>query len=71
MITGFVGGHVVSSIGAPIAVADSLAPARRHEAWLRPFGLVLMVLLWALGAATVVADTLHEETFGSLWGKAL
>lgn len=63
MLAGFVGGHVVGSIGAPIAVAESLVPGRAHITWLRPFEMVVAAVLWAVGAGIVLADTLHEETF--------
>ncbi|ONH32805.1 hypothetical protein [Pseudofrankia asymbiotica] len=53
----FVIGHVVWSIGVPVAFAESLAPARlRHQPWLRRPGLVGCGLLYLGGAALIHAD---------------
>jgi hypothetical protein len=63
MILGFVGGHVVGSISAPIAVAEALFPGRAREPWLGRNGLVCAVVLWGIGAAVVLADSLSHESF--------
>jgi len=54
---GWIGNHVVLSIGAPIAVVESLvAPERRHRPWLRRRGLCGAAALFLLGAWIVFAD---------------
>ncbi len=63
MTLGFVGGHLVGSICAPIAVAESMVPQRSTRPWLGRPGLVTMALLWAAGAGFVLADTLSSESF--------
>ncbi|MBL7496954.1 hypothetical protein I6A84_10475 [Frankia sp. CNm7] len=53
----FVGGHVVWSIGVPVALAEALAPARlRHRPWLGRPGLVGAGLLYLGGAALIHGD---------------
>jgi len=59
----FLAGHAIGSICAPIALAEALAPGRSTEPWLRTRWLVVMAVLWAAGAALVLADTLSTETF--------
>lgn len=63
MILGFVGGHIVGSISAPIALAEAMFPDRAREPWLGPLAVVGVAALWALGAWAVLADALHNETF--------
>lgn len=63
MILGFIGGHLVGSISAPIAVAEGLFPARAAEPWLGRAGLVGMAALWGIGAAVVLTDSLGHESF--------
>jgi hypothetical protein len=63
MITGFVGGHLVGSISAPIAVTEALFPARAHEPWLPRYALVIVAALWGLGAAVVLSDSLDHGSF--------
>lgn len=63
MILGFVGGHIVGSISAPIALAEAMFPDRAREPWLGPLGLVGAAVLWAIGASVVLADSLHNESF--------
>lgn len=63
MICGFLGTHLVGTICAPIALAESVFPQRRPRPWLGLPGIVVMLLLWAGGAAVVLSDTLAEETF--------
>lgn len=50
----FVGGHVILSIGSPIAMVETLTPGRRHELWLGPVVvwvvLVLVVSAFVVGA---------------------
>ena len=63
MTLGFVGGHLVGSICAPIALAESMVPERSTKPWLGRLGLFTMALLWAAGAGFVLADTLSSESF--------
>lgn len=63
MILGFVGGHIVGSISAPIAVTEAMFPDRAREPWLGPPALVAVAALWALGAWVVLADSLQHESF--------
>jgi len=63
MILGFVGGHIVGSISAPIALAEAMFPDRAQAPWLGPTALVGVAALWALGAWVVLADSLHHESF--------
>jgi len=63
MILGFVGGHIVGSISAPIALAEAMFPDRARAPWLGPLALVGAAALWALGAWVVLADSLQHESF--------
>ncbi|NUR59292.1 MAG: hypothetical protein HOV87_11580 [Catenulispora sp.] len=63
MILGFVGGHIVGSISAPIALTEAMFPDRAREPWLRPPALVGLAALWAAGAWAVLADSLDHEAF--------
>jgi len=56
MILGFIGGHVIGSICAPIALAESLVPRRATEPWLGKPGLAVTVGLWGIGAAFLLSD---------------
>lgn len=68
----FVAGHVLGSIAAPIAMAESWWPERRREPWLGPFGLVVIALLWVAGSAFILVDQLSSTSFrispAELWG---
>jgi hypothetical protein len=59
----FVVGHVLFSIGTPIAVVESLVPERARRPWLRTPGLVATVLLYLLGAWIIFADVRDTEDF--------
>lgn len=63
MIVGFVGGHIVGSISAPIALSEAMFPARAREPWLGAIALVGVAALWAVGARVVLADSLQHESF--------
>ena len=63
MIFGFVGGHIVGSISAPIALTEAMFPDRARQPWLGPPALLGVTALWALGAWVVLADSLHHESF--------
>ncbi|WP_217214872.1 hypothetical protein [Streptomyces sp. AC550_RSS872] len=58
----YVGGHVIWSFAAPIAVVESCAPRVADRRWLGPVGGGVMVLLWALSAALVYNDTAADST---------
>ncbi|MFC0675141.1 hypothetical protein [Brachybacterium hainanense] len=49
----FVGGHVIWSFAAPIAVVEALSGPRRSEPWLGPGGLALLVPAYLVAAAVV------------------
>ncbi len=63
----FVTGHVVFSLGAPIAFTEALFPDIRHERWLGRTGVVGMVVLAVLGAAAVGADHQASQPFSASW----
>ncbi|UQA90741.1 hypothetical protein [Streptomyces halobius] len=60
----YVGGHVIWSFAAPIAVVESCAPRIANRRWLGPVGIGVMVLLWALSAVLVHNDTAADSTAG-------
>jgi hypothetical protein len=60
----YVGGHVIWSFAAPIAVVESCAPRIADRRWLGPVGVGVMVLLWALSAVLVYNDTGADSTAG-------
>ncbi|MCW2876525.1 MAG: hypothetical protein JWQ95_625, partial [Sphaerisporangium sp.] len=49
----FVGGHMIWSFAAPIAVVESCVPRRADRPWLGRVGLSVMVVLY-LGAAAII-----------------
>jgi hypothetical protein len=59
----FVVNHAVLSIGAPIALAEALVPARRHQPWLGPVGLAVTALLYLAGGLLVGFDSRSTEHF--------
>lgn len=63
MAVDFLKGHVFGSICAPIAMAETLVPARSTRPWLGPVGLAVMAVLWLLAAWLVLVDTLAHEAF--------
>ncbi|WP_049561993.1 hypothetical protein [Nonomuraea sp. SBT364] len=58
----YVGGHVIWSFTAPIAVVESCAPRIADRRWLSPVGVGIMVLLWALSAVLIFNDTAADST---------
>jgi hypothetical protein len=58
----FVLGHMIMSFTAPIALVEGLAPRLADRPWLRPFGLVVTVVLYVAGAWTVLAWHYKTET---------
>jgi len=63
MLLGFVGGHMIQSFAAPIAIIESLAPRQGLRPWLRWMGLVLMALLYLAAAYLILADQAKTEGF--------
>ncbi|WLW58799.1 hypothetical protein [Streptomyces sp. YU58] len=59
-----VGGRVIWSFAAPIAVVESCASRITDRRWVGPFGIGVMVLLWALSAALVHDDTAADSAAG-------
>lgn len=58
----YVGGHVIWSFAAPIAVVESCAPRIADRRWLGPVGIGVLVLLWAVSAALIHNDTAADST---------
>ncbi|HEU5473569.1 MAG TPA: hypothetical protein VFV67_23225 [Actinophytocola sp.] len=56
----FVAGHVVWSLGAPIAMVESLVPQRATTPWLGRTGLAVTGVLYVLAALLIFAD--HQNT---------
>ena len=63
MLLGFVGGHMIQSFAAPIAIVESLSPDLGRRPWLRWPGLVIMALLYLAAASFVLADQAKTEGF--------
>jgi len=67
----FVGGHVILSIGSPIALVESLTPRRRHERWLGPVVLRMVVLLYVAASALVLKDAYDTGEASATWGQLM
>jgi hypothetical protein len=67
----FVGGHVILSIGSPIALVESLVPRRRGEPWLGPVVVWVVVLLYAAASALVLKDAYDTGEASATWGQLL
>lgn len=65
----FVGGHVILSIGSPIALVESLTPGRRHAPWLGPVVLWVVVFLYAAACALVMKDAYDTGEASATWGQ--
>ena len=64
----FVGGHVILSIGSPIAFVETLTPTRRHEGWLSPVVICVVITLYAAACALVLKDAYDTgEASASSW----
>ena len=63
MLLGFVGGHMIQSFAAPIAIVESLSPDLGRRPWLRWPGLVIMAMLYLAAAYFVLADQAKTEGF--------
>jgi hypothetical protein len=60
---GFVVGHVVFSISAPLVVVESIHPSLRSRPWLSPAGTVVAVVGYLMASAFVVQWHLRTEEF--------
>lgn len=60
---GFVVGHLVFSISAPIVVVESIHPSIRHRPWLSPAGTVVAAVAYLAASAFVVQWHLRTEEF--------
>ncbi|MDG4860625.1 hypothetical protein P8605_21080 [Streptomyces sp. T-3] len=58
----YVGGHVIWSFAAPIAVVESCATRIADRRWLGRAGLSAIAALWALGAILIHLDTAADAT---------
>src|SRR4051812_29701463 len=67
----FVGGHVILSIGSPIALVESLTPARRRDPWLGPVALWVVALLYAGACGLVMKDAYDTGEASATWGQLL
>ncbi len=57
----FLGGHVIYSICAPIALVEAFRPAQQREPWLSVRMLVVVALFWLGASALVLSDSLLNE----------
>ena len=65
----FVGGHVILSIGAPVALVESLSPRRRVRPWLGRVALAVVVLLYAAASALVAKDAYDTGEATATWAQ--
>jgi hypothetical protein len=67
----FVGGHVILSIGSPVALVESLSGRRRHRPWLGPVTLVVVALLYVAACVLVAKDAYDTgEATATAWQLA-
>ncbi|MFC7640663.1 hypothetical protein ACFQX6_06350 [Streptosporangium lutulentum] len=59
----FVAGHVIWSIGVPIAVVEALVPRRSTTPWLGGFGLAVTGIVFVLGSAMLFYGLYEQERF--------
>jgi len=57
----FVGGHVVLSFGAPIAIVEGLAGSAGRRPWLGRVGLAVTAFFYLAAAGLVLGDHLNSE----------
>jgi hypothetical protein len=62
LVVTFVGGHVITSIGAPIAVVEGLAGRRGQQPWLTRWTIPLVAALYVAASALVLGDHLANES---------
>ena len=65
----FVGGHVILSIGSPIALVETLTPGRRRERWLGPVVLWVVAFLYVAASALVLKDSYDTGEATATWGQ--
>ncbi|GAA4700080.1 hypothetical protein [Nocardioides conyzicola] len=65
----FVGGHVILSIGSPIALVETLTPGRRHDPWLGSVVLWVVAFLYAAACALVMKDAYDTGEATATWGQ--
>ncbi|MEP9362232.1 hypothetical protein ABLE68_04640 [Nocardioides sp. CN2-186] len=65
----FVGGHVILSIGSPIALVETLTPGRRDAPWLGPAMTVVVALLYLGASALVLKDAYDTDEASATWGQ--
>lgn len=70
-LIGFVGGHVMLSIGGPIALVEAWRPARATEPWLRLPGLVITALAYAAASVLVLFWHLESESWHAAPGQLI
>jgi hypothetical protein len=58
----YVGGHVIWSFAAPIALVEACAPRVATRRWLGPAGIVAMVALWIPAALLIHNDAADGST---------
>jgi hypothetical protein len=63
MALSFLGGYMVQSFAAPIAVVECLNPKLAGASWLGRPGIVVMALLYVTAAGFVLADQARTEHF--------
>jgi len=71
MALSFLGGHMMQSFAAPIAVIESLNPKLARQPWLGRPGLIVLTLLYLAAAALVLVDQLRSEDFVASAGQLL
>jgi hypothetical protein len=59
----FIAGHVVWSIGVPIAIVEMLTPTRRTTPWLGGVGLAVTGALYLFGCVIIFSDVYEREGF--------
>ncbi|MFI6299716.1 hypothetical protein ACIBEJ_49535 [Nonomuraea sp. NPDC050790] len=59
----FVGGHMLWSFGAPIAIVQAGAPRSAHRPWLGRFGLTVTFVAYLLSAALIFAEHTADKQF--------
>ena len=65
----FVGGHVILSIGSPIALVEAMAGARDREPWFGPVVVWVVALLYAAACALVFKDSYDTGEASATWGQ--
>lgn len=65
----FVGGHVILSIGSPIALVETLTRRHRRDRWLGPVALGFVALLYAAACALVMKDAYDTGEASATWGQ--